>query len=84
MRSLNQHFTELCNLTDSTPFVFDFIGCSETWLSPYANLDDYIIPGCMLVTDNREFSGGGGVGLFIKNEYNHDFHIRDDLRLNAK
>ena len=35
----------------------------------------------MLVTDNREFSCDGGVGLFIKTEY--DFHIRDDLRLNA-
>ena len=35
----------------------------------------------MLVTDNREFECGGGVGLFIKTEYN--FHIRDDLRLNA-
>ena len=30
IRSLNQHFTELCNLLDSTPFVFDFIRCSET------------------------------------------------------
>ena len=81
IRSLNQHFSELCNLIDSTSFAFDFIGCSETWLSPYANLDDYIIPGYVLVTDNREFSCGGGVGLFIKTEYN--FHIRDDLRLNA-
>ena len=51
------------------------------WLSPYANLDDYIIPGYLLVTDNREFSCGGDVGLFMKTEYN--FHIRGDLRLKA-
>ena len=28
IRSLNQHFADLCNLLDSTPFTFDFIGCS--------------------------------------------------------
>ena len=81
IRSLNQHFTELCNLTDSTPFVLDFIGCSETWLSPYANLDDYILSGYVLVTDNCASLCGGGVGLSIKTEY--IFHIRDDLSLNV-
>ena len=35
----------------------------------------------MLVTDNHEFSCGRSVGLFLKTENN--FHIRDDLRLNA-
>ena len=33
IRSLNQHFADLCNLLDSTPLTFDFIGCSETKLS---------------------------------------------------
>ena len=66
-------------MIDSTPFVFDFSDCSETWLSPYANLD--VIPGYVLVTDNREFSCGGGVGLFINSEYN--FRIRDNLRINT-
>lgn len=68
-------------MIDSTPFVFYFNDCSETWLSPYANLDDYVIPGYVLVTDDREFSWGGGVGLFINNE--HNFQIRDNLRINA-
>ena len=46
-----------------------------------ANLDDYVIPGYVLVTNNREFSCGEGVGLFSNNEYN--FRIRDNLRINA-
>ena len=33
----------------------------------------------MLVDNNREFSSGGGVGLFIKLE--HNFKLRDDLKL---
>ena len=32
-RSLNQHYEELCNLLNSIPVNFDFIGCSETWLT---------------------------------------------------
>ena len=68
IRSLNQHFTELCYLLVSTPFTFDFIGCSETWLLPQTNLDCLNIPGYVLVNNNREFSSGGGVGLFIKLE----------------
>lgn len=45
------------------------------------NLDDCVIPGYVLVTNNREFSCGGGVGLFINNEY--DFQKKDNLRINA-
>ena len=70
IRSLNQHFTELCNVLDSTPFVFDFIGCSETWLSPQCNLERFKIPGYSFVNDNRVFSSGGGVGLYIKSDHN--------------
>ena len=32
----------------------------------------------LLVNNNREFSGGAGVGLFIKTE--HSFKLRDDLK----
>ena len=48
IRSLNQHFSDLCNLLDSTPFSFDFIGCSETWLSPQSTLGSFAIPGMFL------------------------------------
>ena len=58
------------NVLDSTPFVFDFIGCSETWLSPQCNLERFKIPGYSFVNDNRVFSSGGGVGLYIKSDHN--------------
>ena len=53
IRSLNQHFADLCNLLDATPFTFDFIGCSETWLSPKSYLDCFSIPGYVFINDNR-------------------------------
>ena len=53
IRSLNQHFTEFCNLLDSISFCFDFLGCSETWLSPQTNLDCFNIPGCVLVKNRQ-------------------------------
>ena len=77
-RSLNQHFTELCNFLDHTPFVFYFIGCSETWITPQTDLDCFKIPGYTFVYGNRTFSSGGGVGLYIKSD--HTFWLRDDLK----
>ena len=79
IRSLNQHFTELCNFLDHTPFVFDFIECSETWITPQSDLDCFKIPGYTFVNGNRTFSSGGGVGLYIKS--NHIFRFRDDLKM---
>ena len=70
IRSLNQHFADLCNLLDSTPFTFDFIGCSETWLSPHSYLDCFSIPGYVFINDNRTYSSGGGVGLYVKSDRN--------------
>ena len=70
IRSLNQHFAALCNLLDSTPFTFDFIGCSETWLSPQSYLDCFSIPSYVFINDNRTYSSGGGVGLYIKSDSN--------------
>ena len=65
IRSLNQHFADLCNLLDSTPFTFDFIGCSETWLSPHSYLHCFSIPGYVFINDNRTYSSGGRVGLLL-------------------
>ena len=78
IRSLNQHFADLGNLLDSTPFTSDFIGCSETWLSPHSCLDCFSIPGYVFINDNRTSSSGGGAGLYVKSDRN--FHLRDDLR----
>ena len=71
----------LCNLLDSTPFPFDFIGCSQTWLSPHSYLDCFLIPGYVFINDNRTYSSGVGVGLYIKSDRN--FHLQDDLRIDT-
>ena len=81
IRSFNQHFADLCSLLDSTPFTFDFIGCSVTWLSPRSYLDCFSIPGYVFINDNRTYSSGSGVGLYIKSDRN--FHLRDDLRIDT-
>ena len=78
IRSLNQHFADLCNLLDSTPLTFDFIGCSETWLSSQSYLDCFTIPGYVYINDNRTYSSGGGAALYTRSDRN--FHLRDELR----
>lgn len=81
IRSLNQYSTGLCNFLDHTPFVFDFIGCSESWITPQTDLDCFKIPGYTFVNGNRTFSSGGGVGLYIKSD--HTFRFRDDLKVDS-
>ena len=78
-RSFNQHFDELKYLLDSVPFVFDFIGCSETFLTSHSDLDTFEIPGYDMIIDNRTFSSGGGVALYSKEDL--VFQRRHDLRI---
>lgn len=80
-RSLNQHYEELCNLLNSIPVNFDFIGCSETWLTGESHIDRYRIPGYTMVNDIRTFSTGDGVTLYVKTDNN--FRQRDDLKIDA-
>lgn len=79
VRSFNQHFDEFKNLFDSLPFSFDFVGCSETFFNSQLNLDRFEILGYQLITDNRTFSSGGGVALYVKRD--HTFKVRDDFKL---
>ena len=79
IRSFNQHFDEFKNLLDSVPFSLDFVGCSETFFTSQLNLDCFEILGYELITDNRTFSCGGGVALYVKQ--GHTFKIRNDLKL---
>jgi len=37
-RSLNKHHNDLVDLLNSLPFNFDFVGCSETWISSQSDL----------------------------------------------
>ena len=75
-RHLHNKSSEVSIKTRSTPASLSFNGQATKHTTV-----KWSIPGYVLGKDNREFSCGPGVGLFIKSEYN--FHIRDDLRLNA-
>ena len=69
--SLSQHFQDLCNLLDSSAFVFDVIGCSETWFTTPTDANLFQIPGYTLISDNRIHSIGGGVAMFVKSIANN-------------
>ena len=81
IRSLNKHFDELCNLLDSIPFEIDMIACSETWITPQVDLDSIQIADYNMIIDNRTFSTGGGVALYLKS--NFGYTIRDDLKIDG-
>ena len=68
--SLSQHFQDLCNILDSSVFVFDVIGCSETWFTTQTEANSFQIPGYTLISDNRMHSIGGGVAMFVKSNNN--------------
>ena len=63
-RNLKQHFEQTCNLLDSISCKFDFIGCSETWLTSETDCTCFQIPGYTLRNENRIFSTSGGVALY--------------------
>lgn len=46
---------------------YDVIGVSETWLRAGVGDDVVNIPGYGICRCDREFSGGGGVALYMKN-----------------
>lgn len=79
VRSLSQHFQDLCNLLDSSAFVFYVSECSETWFTTKTDANSFQIPGYTLISDNRIHSIGGGVALFVKS--NNNFCARDDLKI---
>ena len=65
-RSLKQHSEQMCNLLDSISYKFDFIGCSETWFTSETDCTRFQIPGYTLLNENRTFSTGGGVALYVR------------------
>ena len=82
-RSLVKHFDELCNLLDSVSDIeFDLIAsCSETWNTLQGDVERMQIPGYNLLLDNRTFSTGGGVALYLKTSF--DYSVREDLKING-
>ena len=80
-RSLNQHFEQMCNLLDSISFKFDFIDCSEIWFTSETDMSCFQIPGYTLLYENRTFSTGGGVALYVRSGYSYS--MRNDLKIDS-
>ena len=59
----------MCNLLDSISCKFDFIFCSETWFTSETDYTLFQIPGYTLLNENRTFSTGGGVALYVTSGY---------------
>ena len=79
IRSLSKHFDELCHLLNSFPFQLDLFACCETWITPQVDISSLQISGYNIITDNRTFSTGGGVALYIKSSFEN--HLRNDLKI---
>ena len=75
-RSLKQHFEQICNLLDSISCKFS---CSETWFTSETDSTSFQIPGYTLLCENRTFSTGGGVALYVRSDCS--FSIRNDLKI---
>ena len=79
VRSLSQHFQDVCNFLDSSAFAFDVIGLSETWFTSHTDGNSFQIPGYTLISYNRTYSVGGGVALFLKSDFS--FCIRNNWKI---
>lgn len=67
-RSLNKNFNSIIDFLSLLNHEFSIIGFSETWLSdqisPLLQIDQYTF-----IESHRDSKRGGGVGLFISNNY---------------
>ena len=76
-RSLLNSFDDITSCLNSLNFVFDIIAVSETWLrfnSPLIHMPNY-----SFVCNNRKYSRGGGVGMYVHESFT--FSERKDLIL---
>ena len=64
---------------NSFPFQLDLFACSETWITPQVDISSLQISGYDIITDNRTFSTGGGVALYLKSSF--EYHLRNDLKI---
>ena len=67
------------SILDPFPFQLDLFTCSETWITPQVDIISLQISGYNIITDNRTFSTGGGVALYLKSSF--EYHLRNDLKL---
>jgi hypothetical protein len=69
-RSLPKNFDEINNTLMYIKKQLTVIAVTETWLKPVNN-DLFQIPGYSLVSCSRPTKPGGGVGLFINDQYQY-------------
>jgi hypothetical protein len=75
IRSLDRNLNKLTNLLHNLNIQFSVIGITETWLQNASHLED--INGFSFFHKHRLNRVGGGVGLFLSENY--DSRIRGDL-----
>lgn len=76
-RSLIRNFDNFSYFLGSIQHNFSVIGISETWFQPNTNTDMFSIPGYTLVNVNRCNKIGGGVCIYVNNDF--DFEIYQDV-----
>ena len=64
-QSIPAHYTDL--LTSFGTGIVDCILISETWLKPSLSSTSYSLPGFQLFRNDRTERGGGGVGIYLRN-----------------
>lgn len=76
VRSLTNKFDDLIHYLNSLSFSFSLTALTETWLNESHINDEIQIPGYRNIIVNRKHKKGGGVSLYIKDDF--DYKIRND------
>lgn len=71
VRSLRNKFDDVINYLISFFFSFSLIALAETWLNESHINDETQIPGYRNVMVNRKHKTGGGVSLYIKDDFDY-------------
>jgi Reverse transcriptase (RNA-dependent DNA polymerase)/Endonuclease-reverse transcriptase len=77
VRSLSKNFSSFSELLSVIPKEMDCIAVTETWLNPHSCTNFFQLRNYDFVHVPRPDKIGGGVGLYIRNDYT--FRIRQDL-----
>ena len=76
-RSLQKNYDNFRNLLDTLDFNFSILAISETWFNGNTNVNMYNVKDYSFVHMCRPDKVGGGVGLYVKNEF--QYVLRNDL-----
>lgn len=71
VRSLRNKFDDVINYLTSFSFSFSLIALAEKWLNESHINDETQIPGYRNVMVNTKHKTGGGVSLYIKDDFDY-------------